>query len=389
VIAGPRTADDFAVSFPSHCPVCGSNLERVQKVRRTREGEVAEEGAAYRCVGRLVCQAQLVQSIIHFVSRKAMDIDGAGDKIIEQLVTEKLIRSPADLYTLTVDQVIGLEGFAQVSANNLINAIAASREVELSRFLFALGIPDVGEETSRNLANALGSLDRIQRALPRLLTWLPDIGHEVANEIANFFRDEHNQAVVSALLNHVRLKDEKEIDARYAGAITLAELLAKLDIRNVGKTTAEKLASEGSLQAISSASVDDIVVALGGVARRDQVANAIVDYFADPANLAEVEALEQQLLDFGMHWTSPKKVVEEKPLAGQTWVLTGTFQDMGRSEAKKRLEALGAKVSGSVSAKTTRVVAGAEAGSKLANAQALGVDVISDTEFVDFLKSLE
>src|SRR5690606_4741034 len=143
---------------------------------------------------------QLKQAIIHFVSRRAMDIDGLGDKIVEQLVDTGLVASPADLYTLTFEQVVVLEGFAEVSARKLLAAIDASRSPSLARFIYALGIPDVGEETAKLLARALGSLTRIEKALPEVLVWLPDVGAEVAHEIHSFFEDAHNQAVIDALL---------------------------------------------------------------------------------------------------------------------------------------------------------------------------------------------
>ncbi len=146
VVLERRPADAQAIEVPEHCPVCGSAVERTQLVKRSKGKESISEGAIYRCVGRLSCQAQLKQAIIHFVSRRAMDIDGLGDKIVEQLVDRGLVASPADLYTLTYEQVFELEGFAELSTNNLLTAIADSRKPSLARFIFALGIPDVGEK---------------------------------------------------------------------------------------------------------------------------------------------------------------------------------------------------------------------------------------------------
>jgi DNA ligase (NAD+) len=190
------------VQIPESCPVCGSHVERTQLVKRSKGKETVSEGAVYRCVGRLACGAQLKQAIIHFVSRRAMDIDGLGDKTIEQLVDEKLIvSSPADLYKLKYEQIIDLEGFADVSSKNLIAAIENSKTPTLARFIYALGIPDVGEETAKVLARSLASLERVQRALPEVLTYLPDVGLEVAHEIHSFFEDGHNQQVIGALLS--------------------------------------------------------------------------------------------------------------------------------------------------------------------------------------------
>ena len=186
VVLERRPEDARPVHVPSECPVCGSQVERTQLVKRSKGKETTSEGAVYRCVGRLACAAQLKQAIIHYVSRRAMDIDGLGEKSVEQLVDEGLISSPADLYKLEFDQIVGLEGFAEVSSKKLLDAIEASKRPSLARFIYALGIPDVGEETAKVLARSLGSLERVQQALPQVLTYLPDIGLEVAHEIHNF-----------------------------------------------------------------------------------------------------------------------------------------------------------------------------------------------------------
>jgi DNA ligase (NAD+) len=149
----------------------------------------------------LACGAQLKQAIIHFVSRRAMDIEGLGDKSVEQLVDEGLVGSPADLYTLKFEQIVDLEGFAEVSSNKLLAPLKTA-SAGLARFIYALGIPDVGEETAKVLARSLGSLERVQQALPQVLTYLPDVGLEVAHEIHSFFEDAHNQQVISELLGH-------------------------------------------------------------------------------------------------------------------------------------------------------------------------------------------
>lgn len=384
VIPERRPENARQVQLPEQCPVCGSDVERTQLIKRSKGRESISEGSIYRCVGRLACQAQLTQAIIHFVSRRAMDIDGLGDKIVEQLVDTGLVSSPADLYSLTFEQVLALEGFAEVSSRNLLKSIDASRTPSLARFIFALGIPDVGEGTAKLLARALGSLDRVSRALPDVLVYLPDIGLEVAHEIHSFFEDEHNRLVIAQLFERgVQLQEEGEVHPEFAACATLAGLLDKLNIPFIATTGAQRLADRfGTLDAI----VDADWLDLRQVERlNEKAARALRDYFNEPANAERARAIEAQLREFGMHWESERKAAEGLPLAGQTWVLTGTLESMSRDEAKARLEALGAKVSGSVSAKTSVVVAGPGAGSKLAKANELGVTVMDEASYEQFL----
>lgn len=382
VVTERRPDDARPVHIPTQCPVCGSQVERTQLIKRSKGRETVSEGAVYRCVGRLACAAQLKQAIIHYVSRRAMDIEGLGEKSVEQLVDEGLIRSPADLYQLTFEQIVDLEGFAELSSKNLLAAIAASKQPGLARFIYALGIPDVGEETAKVLARSLGSLQRVMAALPQVLTYLPDIGLEVAHEIHSFFEDEHNRTVISQLLERgLQLQDEGELGAEFAASTTLAGLIAKLDIPSVGPTGAEKLVAKlGSLEKIIAADGIDLRQALAA-----KQADAVRNYFQEPANAALALAIEAQLREFGMHWSSEKKVAAGLPLTGQTWVLTGSLERMSRDIAKDKLESLGAKVAGSVSAKTHCVVAGPGAGSKLAKASELGLKVLDEDAFVTFL----
>ncbi|MCO8167498.1 NAD-dependent DNA ligase LigA [Pseudomonas sp. 21LCFQ02] len=383
VVTERRPEDARPVAVPEACPVCGSHVERTQLVKRSKGKETLSEGAVYRCIGRLACGAQLKQAIIHYVSRRAMDIDGLGDKTIEQLVDEKLIGSPADLYALKYEQIIDLEGFAEVSTNKLLKAIDDSRQPPLARFIYALGIPDVGEETAKVLARSLGALARVRQALPQVLTYLPDIGLEVAHEIHNFFEDQHNRNVIDALLGErgLKLQDEGELSADFAASATLGSLLDKLHIPFVGPGGAQKLAERfGSLDGVLQADWLDMRQALP-----EKQANSVREFFANQDNVKRAQAIEAQLKDFGMHWQSEKKVAEGLPLAGQTWVLTGTLERMSRDIAKDKLESLGAKVSGSVSGKTHTVVAGPGAGSKLTKANELGVKVLDEDAFVEFL----
>ncbi|MBU0809255.1 MAG: NAD-dependent DNA ligase LigA [Gammaproteobacteria bacterium] len=385
VVLEQRPDNAKPVQIPESCPVCGSHVERTQLVKRSKGKETFSEGSVYRCVGRLACAAQLKQAIIHFVSRRAMDIEGLGDKTIEQLVDEQLIASPADLYKLKYEQIINLEGFAEVSSNKLLQAIADSKQPTLARFIYALGIPDVGEETAKVLARALASLECVQQALPEVLTYLPDIGLEVAHEIHSFFADGHNQQVIAALLSPdecgLQLQEQGELSAEFSASVTLAAMLDKLNIPSVGPGGAQKLADKfASLEAILVADWLDMRQTLP-----EKQAKAVREFFDNAANAERARAIEAQLKAFGMHWHSEKKVIAGLPLAGQTWVLTGSLEVMSRDVAKEKLESLGAKVAGSVSAKTSCVVAGPGAGSKLAKASELGLRVMDEAQFLSAL----
>ncbi|TDQ36683.1 NAD-dependent DNA ligase LigA [Thiopseudomonas denitrificans] len=388
VVPERRPADARAVEMPQQCPECGADVERTQLVRRSKGRETLSEGAIWRCVGRLSCPAQLKQALLHFVSRKAMEIDGLGEKILDQLVERQLVQSPADLYRLTHEQVIGLDGFAELSTQNLLDALAASKQPELARFLFALGIPDVGEETAKTLARTLGSLHNISRALPQTLMWLPDVGAEVAHEIHNFFQDAHNSSVVQDLLRcGIRLQGEGEVAAGLRGSVSLAAFIEQWQVSGIARTGAQRLAEHfGTLDKLLAADWLD----LSAVPRLpEKTARALREYLQDEQNRTQVQAAEQQLLEFGMHWSCEAVQGEAAPLEGQTWVLTGTLSQLTRSEAKQQLEALGAKVAGSVSAKTSVVVAGEAAGSKLARAQELGIRVLDEEQFLQELARLQ
>ncbi|CAH1530113.1 DNA ligase [Vibrio jasicida] len=274
----PETARE--IIFPEACPVCGSHVERI-------EGE-----AVTRCTGGLVCQAQRKEALKHFVSRKALDVDGLGDKVIEQLVDREMVETPADLFKLSAGVLTVLERMGPKSATNVVNALEKSKLTTLPRFLYSLGIREVGEATAANLAQHFRSLDLIQAATEEQLIEVQDIGVIVAKHITTFFGEEKNQVVVQDLLNQ-------------------------------------------------------------GI------------------NWPEIAAPQQGV---------------ELPLEGKVVVLTGTLSQLGRSEAKEALQNLGAKVTGSVSKKTDILFAGENAGSKLAKAQELGVEVKTEQDLLNLMK---
>jgi DNA ligase (NAD+) len=278
VIAERRPAHTRLAKLPAHCPVCGSNV--------TKE----EEEAVARCSGGLYCAAQRKESLRHFASRRAMDIEGLGAKLIDQLVEGKLVESAADLYRLTAEQLAGLERMAEKSADNLVAALEASKHTTLQRFLFALGIRDVGEATAMALANHFGSFDVLVEASREQIEEVPDIGPVIAEHVHAFFHERHNRDVIDKM--------------RKSGVIW-----------------------------------PDVV----------------------------------------------KPVGSDLPLAGKTFVLTGTLAGMGRAEAQDRIRELGGKATGSVSSKTDYVVAGSEAGSKLRKAEKLGVQVLDEEQFLKLI----
>jgi DNA ligase (NAD+) len=208
VVMERRAANARVFKMPSKCPICGSDVER-------EEGE-----AVIRCSGGLYCSAQQIQAIIHFASRRAMNIDGLGDKLIEQLVEKGLIKHVADLYRVTQEQLTGLERMAEKSARNIISALNNSKETTLDRFLYALGIREVGDATARSLANHFGNLSAIQSATQETLEEVSDVGPIVAKHIVTFFSQNHNQEVINDLLTagihwpDVEIKTEQQLQGK-------------------------------------------------------------------------------------------------------------------------------------------------------------------------------
>ncbi|WP_077338756.1 NAD-dependent DNA ligase LigA [Pseudocolwellia agarivorans] len=278
VVIDKRPDNAREIQFPTICPVCDSAVLKA-------EGE-----AVLRCTGGLFCGAQRKESIKHFASKKAIDIDGLGDKLVEQLVDEKLISTPADLFRLTELSVSTLERMGQKSAANLIAGMEKAKQTTLPKFIYSLGIREVGETTANNLAHHFLTFDALKNADEETLQSVPDVGVIVAKNIIQFFKQEHNIEVIADLTSFMSWPEIK-------------------------------------------------------------VASA-----------------------------------DEQPLLNKTFVLTGTLSQMGRNEAKAALQSLGAKVSGSVSAKTHYLVAGEKAGSKLTKAQDLGVEVLTEDELVQLFK---
>ncbi len=375
---GPRAAH---FEMPARCPVCDSQVIRVVRDVRSKTRVHQREEAVYRCVGGLFCTAQRKEAIVHFASRTAMDIEGLGDKLVEQLVEQSLIKTPADIYKLNSEKLVPLERMGELSAQNLLEAIENSKHTTLARFLFALGIPEVGESTAKDLAGAFGKLEKITVALPEALQYVRDIGRNTAEAIRGFFENEHNQAVIK------ELRDEGVLWPEDAGADpslwkkpTLAIFLDRLDIPKVAKGRAEKLASSArSLDKIVGATESDLV----GFGVPQSCARQIFQFFSLAANRDRAQKVEKQLREFGMHWDIHRDAAERsiRPLEGKIFVLTGSLETMSREDAKERIEAAGGKVTGTVSRKTDYVVFGAEPGSKYNDAERLEIQLLNEKKF--------
>ena len=352
--------------LPETCPVCGSAVER-------EEGE-----AVARCTGGMLCQAQRAQGLIHFASRKAMDIAGLGDKQIEALVAADVLHSFADIYQLDIAQLQTIKDSKSAAtkwAQNILDSIAQSRTPPLARFLFALGIRHVGESTAKQLAYAFGNLDTVRRAPEPILACLPDIGSVVAHAIAHYFRQPAQQKMLDDLLQHVAPQAAAPSPQTLAHAAPEQWLQRLPGIKLSEKRAAELWQLAGSLHALQT----DQALPQEWQDWRRQPAHA--------ALLQEITAFTEALPESSADGVSGSLHPENSPIAGKTFVLTGTLPTLKRDQAAALIEAAGGKVSGSVSKKTDFVVAGEAAGSKLEKAQALGVAVLSEEELLGMLEN--
>lgn len=370
-----RPGEAREIHLPKACPVCGSEILR------------ADEGVVARCTGGLICGAQRREAIKHFASRRAMDIDGLGDKLVDALVDNGLVGNVADLYALKAEDVAGLERMGEKSAANLIQGLENSKTNRLNRFLFALGILQIGEETAKALAECFGDLESIRRAPRLLFLQVPDVGVEMARAIAAFFAEEHNEQVIDGLLA-AGLKPQSNgvPSAAFVARFSLAALLKSakrwgMDLGGVGDKTLENVGQHyrtvAALIEAARASTSETRPGIKAGTLDKIVAGLDQDGWEERLRAADSYARELQ--------TRAPEEQARRPLEGQTWVLTGTLSRLTRDQARAYLERLGAKVAGSVSKNTARVVAGEAAGSKLTKARDLDVGVLDEDAFVDFL----
>ena len=354
-----------AFRLPETCPVCGSAVER----------EIGE--AVARCTGGIVCKAQRAQGLIHFASRKAMDIVGLGDKQIEALVEQDVLHSFADIYQLDIAKLQTIKDSksgANKWTHNILDAVAASRQPPLARFLFALGIRHVGESTAKQLAAAFGDWDTVRRAPEPVLACLPDIGSVVAHSIAHFFRLPEQQKLLDDLLHFVS-PQEAAITTPVLEYATPARWLARLPDYKISEKRAQELwdLAGGSIAQLLA----DDALPSDWQAWRRQPENARL--------LRDIDAFFAQLPEHALPADNAVSGSLKNEITGKIFVLTGTLPTLKRDQAAALIEAAGGKVSGSVSKKTDFVVAGAEAGSKLEKAQSLGITVLSEEELLGML----
>ncbi|MFM2288195.1 MAG: hypothetical protein RL684_1338, partial [Pseudomonadota bacterium] len=378
--------------MPAHCPICGSDIVR-------EEGEVVA-----RCTGELTCAAQRTRAIFHFAARRAMDIDGLGERYIEDLGDLGYVRSVADLYKLTLADLLEMKRRADERdgttpetvkagkvatkwAENLIEAIAHSRRTTLERFLYALGITHVGESTAKALATWFGELETIRYLPWPLLKLVPDIGGEVARAIDAFFQQAGNQRVIDQLLAHgVEIADPHAPSPKLRPALDVATLLTNLEVPKLTEKRAAQLASHfATLDGLLNVPEHQLVSA--GLPA--DTAAAFVAWRAEDAHRHLLQRSFETLDALRVALAGVAEATAALPLDGQTVVLTGTLSTLTRDEAKEKLEALGAKVAGSVSKKTSFVVAGEAAGSKLDKAEELGVEIWDEARLLEFLAARE
>lgn len=386
VIPELRPADTQPWRMPAQCPICGSDIVR-------EEGEVVA-----RCSGELTCAAQRTQAIFHFASRRAMDIEGLGERYIEDLGDLDYLTSVADLYRLGVDDLVEMKRRADERdgttpetvkagkvatkwAENLVEAIDKSRRTTLERFLYALGIEHVGESTAKALAAWFGSLSRIRQLPWPVLTLIPDIGGEVARAIGHFFEQEGNQRVIDDLLARgVVPGDEHAPSPKLRAKLDAGKALAGIGIPKLTEKRATQLAAHfPDAKAVLEAAEHHLVTA--GLPA--DTAAAFVAWRGEDANAGLLKRSLAGLADLEAALANVQEGAATLPLDGQTVVLTGTLSALNRDEAKAKLEALGAKVAGSVSKKTRFVVAGEAAGSKLDKATELGIEVWDEARLLD------
>ncbi|HEY4484786.1 MAG TPA: helix-hairpin-helix domain-containing protein, partial [Nitrospiria bacterium] len=367
VILDRRPSEAREFEMPAACPICGSRIIRLP------------DEAVARCSGGLYCPAQRKQAILHFAGRRALDIEGMGEKLTDQLVETGLAKTPADIFHLDRASLMKLERMAETSAGNLLKAIESAKQTTLARFIFALGIPGIGEATAKRLAHFTGTLDHLTAAGRKTLQFIPDVGPEAAESLVRFFGEPRNREVIRRLrVSGVRWKEER---TGPPPEMALAEFITRLDLPGVGQVMAEKFAARFK-------DLDEIMAADAAMIEKEaavppKMAEGIAAHLRDRKNREVVE----QLREMGLQWKRHSAAAQKPAVRGRTFVLTGTLPHLTREEAQRRIEAAGGRVAGSVSRKTDYVVAGADAGTKLNKAKEMGIMILEEEGLIKLIDS--
>lgn len=364
------------VQPPTHCSSCGSPTGQL-------EGAVA-----LRCLNTASCPAQLHGRLAYWCGRTALDADGIGTKVLDQLIDRGMVASPADLYRLTQADFATLKGFKDKSASNAYQALQSTKQRPLHRWLVALGIPMVGLETAKLLVQAGCTIETLATIHPKALEQLEGIGSEIPKSLQQFFSTPANQQLVADLKDlQVWPTEADPLLQKPLKKKPLPLILKDLGIPSVSLKNAERLIEAGfTLDTLATADATTLM-------QQSQLNAKVIDNLLHFLSIPDNQRLIADLKQLRIWPTSPDPLTQTSsispntsPLAGQTYVLTGSLASMSRDEAKQRLEALGAKVSGSVSSKTTAVIAGDEAGGKLTKAQALNIKVLEESDFLSLIE---
>ncbi|MGH8427020.1 MAG: NAD-dependent DNA ligase LigA [Gammaproteobacteria bacterium] len=373
---------------PEICPVCGSHVQqRVREIRDKGGMRASTKLAVWECVGRMQCPAQLARSIEHFVSRRAADIEGFGERLCAMLVETGDVKTLADIYRLREETLRDLEGYAELSAANLARAIDARRKLPLARFLNAIGIPEIGEVGAKQLAHLLGKLDYLRDCPAEVLACFEGIGLTVGRLAEEFFAEDNSREALDSFFESdtgFSLEEVAPAPEAYA-SVTFGKLIDNLRIQGLGAKTADQIGEQ--LKRFSDLEDCDEETEmknnLSVLARR-----GLSEFLGNDENRERVRAINRWLKRTGIYvGNAPKRTQSPRGrLAGKTFVLTGTLDSMTREDATERIAQQGGKVAGSVSGKTDYVIAGAEPGSKLDKARRLGIETLDENAFLKLLR---
>jgi DNA ligase (NAD+) len=395
-IPEPKTFN-ILEEFPN-CPKCGSSVIRVEKEIQLKTKITRRTESAYRCTGGLTCPAQVKAALEHFASRKAMNIDGLGEKVIDQLVDRKLAVNPAQLYKLHQPNLVFLDRIGDISAAKLLRQVENSKHATMARFVFALGIPGVGEKVAKDLVASFGSLGRLRKAYPEILQYVGGVGQELAKSTYAFFSEPHNAVVIDELIG-AGIKFGPDHDVRtsmFKPSPGLANLIERIVIvKGLGKGRIQRVADyfRGDSTGFFDATLSEHEKAIKAKSPKDKlIARSVYEFVSNKENRLRFFEVERQLRDFGMHWAqeSVRKIKDEGgPLNGKKFVLTGTLMSLKRDEAEEMIEAVGGETSNAVSSKTDFVVAGenARTTTKVVEARKLGVRILSEDEFLEMVRA--